>query len=75
MPIFLIVVAFGGLVATDLGGVSSFVEYTLLEFVMLGRIPATNLFLEFEAFMTIIILSVLALAMYAIFRSPVKFDS
>lgn len=70
MPIFLVIYSAVNWLAANIGDLHINFERTALEFIMLGRIPATEVYIQFEAIMIFMTCAALYLIMRILFTNP-----
>jgi len=57
-------------VAANIGGLSYDLETTVLEFIMLGRIPGTELYFSFETIIVLLVSLMLIITFRVLFKNP-----
>lgn len=74
MTFYLIISATMNWLASQLAPLTLNLETTTLEFILLGRIPATDVYLQFESVVVIALTAVMALGMRVLLYNPYPTD-
>lgn len=74
MTFLFVLYATTGWMIGQIGHLTVGVEKTMLEFILLGRIPATNVYLQFETLLIILVAITMAFVLRVLLYSPYPTD-
>ncbi len=74
MTLFFVIYATMSWAMSQLSHVTVGLETTVLEFIMLGRIPATDLYLQFETLVALFVALMFAATLRVLFYNPYPTD-